>query len=178
MQNNFLYKKIEIENFFNIVEQFKSSIDRHKLNNQDHFNHIDKNSFLEDCALVKEYFDTNNCIIHNIATIELPPKFHGSLHIDSQKNSLALNFPVINCDDSYTSLYKIDSGIPSVVKMENGLTRLSFDDCDAVELTRFYLKHHAVLFNTKIPHQVFNFSDKTRLAISFRFVRDPWHLIF
>lgn len=177
MQNNFLYREIEIKNFFNIVEQFKSVIGQYKAHSQDHFNHIDKNSFLDDCPLSKEYFNSNNFIIHNIATIEIPPKSWGSLHVDSQQNSLALNFPVINCDDSYTSLYKIDSGVPSVIKIKNGLTRLSFDDCNAVELSRFYLKQNAVLFNTKIPHQVFNFSNKTRLAISFRFVRDPWHLI-
>jgi len=177
MKNNFFSLEIEINDFDNILKEFNSVLDLYSLNNQNYFNHIDKVSFLNDCKTVKKYFEDNFIEIYNIAIIEIPPNSKSNLHIDTQINNLALNFPILNCDNSYTSLYKINRGVPKIVKMENGLTNLSFNNCDFTEIDRFYLKNKAVLFNTKIPHRVFNLSDKPRIAVSFRFVKDPWVLI-
>jgi hypothetical protein len=178
MNYGFLFKEIEIENFRYIVEQFKSVADRYRSNNQFYFNHVDRDSFLKDCDLVKKYFDENKCEISVVATIEIPPRSQCNLHIDSQIiSSLAMNFPVFNCDDSYTAMYKIINGSPSSKKLSSGLSATSFDDCDAAEISRYYLKDKAVIFNTQVPHCVFNNSDKLRYAISFRFKKDPWHLL-
>lgn len=177
MNYNFLFEEIEIENFHEIVEQFNSVIHRYQAKNKLCFNHIDRDSFLKDCDLIKKYFDDNNCMIGYIATIELPPKSQGSLHTDSYRNILAMNFPVFNCQDSYTSLYRIINGTPYLKSFPNGLKTMSYDDCIYTEISRYHLTNKAVIFNTQIPHQVFNESDKSRLAISFRFLRDPWHLI-
>ena len=178
MSYGFLFKEIEIENFHDIIEQFKSIANKYRSNNHFYFNHIDRDSFLKDCNLVKKYFDENKCEISVVATIEIPPRSQCNLHIDSQIiSSLAMNFPVLYCDDSYTAMYKIINGSPSSKKLSSGLIATSFDDCEAEEISRYHLKNKAVLFNTQIPHRVFNNSDKPRLAISFRFIKDPWHLI-
>lgn len=178
MRYGFLFQEIKIENFHDILEQFKSVVDRYRSNNQFYFNHIDRDSFLKDCDLVKKYFDANNCEISVVATVEIPPRSQCNLHVDSQIiSSLAMNFPVFDCENSYTSMCKIISGTPVSKKLSNGLTAVDFGECEASEISRYYLKDKAVLFNTQIPHRVFNDSDKSRLAISFRFVKDPWHLL-
>jgi hypothetical protein len=177
MKNNFLSSEIEINDFDNILKEFNSIIDSYRLNNQGYFYHIDKTSFLNDCKTVKKYFEDNFFETQDIMIVEIPPHTIGDVHIDTQKNTLALNFPVVNCDNSYTSLYKINSGVAKMIKMTNGLTHISFNKCDFTEIDRFYLKENAVLFNTKIPHNVINLSDKLRIAVSFRFVRDPWSLV-
>jgi hypothetical protein len=178
MSYGFLFTEIEIENFHDIVEQFKSVADKYRSNNQFYFNHIDKDSFLKDCDLIKKYFDDNKCVIGNIATIEIPPKSQCNLHTDTQTTStLAMNFPVFNCENSFTCLYKVISGSPSIKKLSSGLTAQDFDNCEAIEIARYFLREKAVLFNSQIPHCVFNKSDKPRLAVSFRFVKDPWHFL-
>jgi hypothetical protein len=178
MSYGFLFKEIEIENFHDIVEQFKSVVTRYRSTNQFYFNQIDRDCFLTDCDLIKKYFDEKNCEISVVATVEIPPRSQCNLHVDTQIiSSLAMNFPVLDCEDSYTSMHKIISGVPSSKKLSSGLTALDFDDCEAAEISRYYLKDKAILFNTQIPHRVFNNSDRPRLAVSFRFVTDPWHLI-
>ena len=176
MDDVFLFEEVEIENFYDIIKQFNSVIDRYRIKSKLYFNHIDRDSFLQECDLIKKYFDNNDCTIGNIATIELPPKSQGSLHTDSYRNTLAMNFPIFNCQDSYTSLYKVIDGTPYLKSLSNGLTAMSYDKCTAIEISRYHLKNKAIMFNTQIPHRVFNNSDKPRLAISFRFIKDPWHL--
>lgn len=177
MQDVFLFEEIAIENFLEIVDQFNSVIGNYRKRNKMNFNLIDSKAFLRDCDLVRKYFDDHDCIIGNIATIEISPKSQGTLHTDTYKNTLALNFPVFNCADSYTSLYKIVDGEPFVKIYPNGLTHTDFSNCCLTEVGRYCIRDKAILFNTKVPHRVFNNSDKPRLAISFRFVTDPWHLL-
>jgi hypothetical protein len=177
MDDIFLFEQIEIENFHDIVNEFNSVIESYRKKNQYNFNLIDKDSFLKDCDLVKKYFDDNECVITNIATIEIAPKSKGTLHTDNYRNTLALNFPVFNCEDSYTSLYKIVEGEPALMVYPNGLTHTDFGSCSLSEIARYTIRNKAILFNTKVPHRVFNNSDKPRLAVSFRFAKDPWHLI-
>jgi hypothetical protein len=177
MTDNFLFKEIKIKNLKDINFQLRFAIDYYRPKNQNYFNHIDKDNFLKECPSINDYFVCNNFEVNKIAIIEIPGRSESALHIDTQNNFLALNFPVINCDQSYTAFYKIVEGSPNIIKMANGLTNLNFDNCGTEELDRFYLKQNAILFNTKIPHKVFNFSDNPRLSISFRFVNDPWLLI-
>jgi hypothetical protein len=177
MHDVFLFEEIEIENFNDIVNQFNSVIDNYRKNNQYNFNLIDRDSFLKDCDLVKKYFDDNGCIISNIATIEIAPKSRGSLHTDSYRNTLAMNFPVFNCENSFTCLYKIVDGAPFLKMNPNGLTHTDFSECVMLETARYCIKDKAILFNTQVPHRVFNNSDNPRLAVSFRFAKDPWQLV-
>lgn len=177
MHDVFLFEEIEIENFSDIVNQLNLIIGRYRKKNQYNFNLIDAKAFLKDCDLVRKYFNDHDCIIGNIATIEISPKSHGNLHTDNDRNTLAMNFPIFNCEDSHTSLYKVIDGEPVLKVYPNGLTHTDFDNCCLTEVSRYCIKDKAILFNTKVPHRVFNNSDKPRLAISFRFVVDPWHLL-
>jgi len=177
MDDIFLFEEIEIENFHDIISQFNSVIENYRKKNQYNFNLIDRDSFLKDCDLVKKYFDNNECVISNIATIEIAAKSNGSLHTDNYRNTLALNFPVFNCEDSYTSLYKVIDGEPVLKVYPNGLTHTDFGSCCLTEVAKYCIRDKAILFNTQVPHQVYNNSDKPRLAVSFRFAKDPWHLL-
>jgi hypothetical protein len=177
MRDIFLFKEIEIENFYEIINQFNSVIENYRKRNRYNFNLIDKRSFLNDCDLVKKYFDDNKCLISNIATIEIAPNSRGSLHTDSYRNTLAMNFPVFNCENSFTCLYKIVDGTPFLKMNPHGGTHTDFSECVMLETARYCIKDKAILFNTQVPHRVFNNSDYPRLAVSFRFVKDPWHLI-
>ena len=98
-------------------------------------------------------------------------------HIDSQDNSLALNFPIQNCENSYTEFYQIPKDSLMIAKrngevLSKSIISNSFGEC----VTKYYL-NSAVLINTHQPHKVVCLDHEQRICISFRFVKDPWHLI-
>lgn len=173
----FLYRTLEIENFEEIIQELKSYFLNFPPDNLEYFNHVNKDLFFKNCPITDNYFETNSLKIKNIASIVIPPNANGTAHTDTQQNVLALNFPVEDCENSYTSLYRVDAGIPKVISLLNGLTHCLFDHCKLTEIGRFSLIDRAVLFNTKVPHRVFNLSNQNRKAVSFRFVKDPWFLI-
>jgi hypothetical protein len=44
------------------------------------------------------------------------------------------------------------------------------------EISR-YILDRPILLNTHVPHKIFHNNEKSRYAVSFRFAKDPWHLI-
>lgn len=177
-KENFLFQKIYFSNFEEICSELRSHVLTHLPPNKNNFNHIDSVKLLKDCPLIKKWIIDNSLMLRKIAVIRIEANDMGSVHIDTQKHFLALNFPILNCENTYTGLYKIIKGSPKILTMSNGITYNTFDDCEFEEIARYNIVDSAILFNTKVPHRVNNPTDSMRVAVSFRFEPDPWDLIY
>lgn len=176
-KENFLFQKIYFPNFKEICDELRAHVLTHLPHNKNNFNHIDSTTLLKDCLLIKKWIIENSLVLRKIAVIRIEANDKGSVHIDTQKHFLALNFPILNCEDTYTGLYKVTHGEPKIVSMTNGLTYNTFDNCKFEEITRYNIVDSAILFNTKIPHRVNNPTNSARITVSFRFDPDPWNLV-
>lgn len=110
--------------------------------------------------------------------IQSRPFSIGIIHTDHRArndNILAINIPLINCQDSITEFWESDESNSKVTYTPNGspYTMISRDKC--TKISEFVL-NKPVVFNTDIPHSVRNLSSKPRIAISLRFTKDPWNL--
>jgi len=103
--------------------------------------------------------------------------FNSKPHIDMQVNSLALNFPIKNCEESETIFYTTRSPLEKVIlKKPNGVVYASLKNKDWIEIKKYTLDS-AILLNTHIPHKVIHRGKNSRVALSIRFDPDPWELI-
>ena len=118
--------------------------------------------------------------IFKTVLIVAAPKSIGKLHIDYRphdNNTLAINIPLINCDNAITEFWKSNEKSSVVEYSPSGSPYLSCGDRTTCTKIDEYRLVKPVLFNTSIPHVVDNYSDKPRIAISLRLVQDPWDLV-
>lgn len=106
------------------------------------------------------------------------PNSKNSIHVDYRADQLklALNIPLENCESSVTTMWDCGDSEPIYTETPLGIPYNIYNINHCKILTHFILDR-PVIFNTKIPHSVRNFSDKYRLAISLRFAEDPWSLV-
>lgn len=115
-------------------------------------------------------------VICALPQIKLSTARRTSVHIDCTPQALSFNWPVMNCADSTTYLYKIKAD-PIAGSLYNGggyYLQLDQSQCDVVD--QFQLTR-PTLFNAHVAHSVANPTDAIRLAMSFRFERDPFELL-
>lgn len=108
------------------------------------------------------------------------PNLVGKLHIDFRphdNNTLAINIPLINCDNAVTEFWESNQTSSVVEYSPSGSPYLSCGDRTTCKKIDEYTLTKPVLFNTSIPHSVNNYSDKVRAAISLRLAVDPWDLV-
>ena len=108
------------------------------------------------------------------------PNLVGKLHIDYRphdNNTLAINIPLINCENAITEFWKSSESSSVVEYTPSGSPYLSCGDRSTCTKIDEYRLVRPVLFNTSIPHSVNNYSDKPRIAISLRLETDPWDLV-
>ena len=118
--------------------------------------------------------------IFKTVLIVAAPKRIGKLHIDYRphdNNTLAINIPLINCDNAITEFWESNEKSSVVEYSPSGSPYLSCGDRTTCTKIDEYRLVKPVLFNTSIPHVVDNYSDKPRIAISLRLVQDPWDLV-
>jgi len=112
----------------------------------------------------------NKCVLITIAGGKTLP-----LHID-QRKGLALNIPLLNCEDTITELWTCDQPYKTGWT-HNGLPYHYYsENVNAVKIGEFILTR-PILFDVQVPHSSTNHGTKTRLAISLRFANDPWQLV-
>lgn len=88
----------------------------------------------------------------------------------SGASTFALNIPLINCQDSRTTLYR-NRKAPMYSFYGGRVAEIAkVSDCDPVA---DYTLDRPIMFNTQILHAVDNFSPDPRLAISLRFDQNP-----
>lgn len=117
--------------------------------------------------------------VEEVALVKVPP--NNSPHVAHTDilchygEFLALNIPLENCESSQTMFWITNEDrTRDKLKSKHGYGWVYTKDCTAID--EFYLTK-PVLFNHQVLHNVFNWSDTPRYAISIRFFKDPWHWI-
>jgi len=167
MIDNFLWQYLDIDDF--LIEDIKYHYMKAIPNNKHFFQKLDIG--------ITQFIGME---IKKSVLIQVEPHAIGRIHTDYRfdKNfgdTLALNIPLINCEDSITELWRSDY-IPPTRYTDNGQPYNFYDKARCIKISEFKLTK-PVLFRTDIPHSVSNSGNKLRQAISLRFKIDPWHLI-
>jgi hypothetical protein len=103
----------------------------------------------------------------------------GVVHKDFRphdNNVLAINIPLINCENSVTEFWESDEDNKFIQFNANRSPYISFDKAKCKKIDEFKLTQ-PILFRTDIPHSLSNYSNKPRLGISIRLATDPWDLV-
>jgi hypothetical protein len=166
MIKDFIWKYIDVDQ--SLMEEIQDLYNT-KLPNNNHFFqqvHLDLKKFL-------------GLDIQRLILIQVEPNARGRIHTDWRPSeygdSLALNIPLYNCENSITEMWESQYD-PPVQYTSNGQPYRYFDPKQCKKISEFKLIK-PVLFRTDIPHNVNNYSNLIRRAISIRFIEDPWHLI-
>jgi hypothetical protein len=166
IREQFLWKYIDIDQ--TLIEDLKSLYLRNLPANDDFFQTIDLS--------IDKFLDIE---VQRFVLIQVAPLAIGRIHTDwrpsNYGDSLALNIPLYNCEESITTLWKSEYD-PPVQYTSNGQPYRFFEPSKCKKISEFTLTK-PILFRTDVPHSVNNKSDKVRRAISIRFKEDPWHLI-
>jgi len=166
MINDFIWKYIDLEE--STVKKIQEKYLNHLPTNNHFFQEIKLN--------ITEFFGLE---VQRFVLIQVLPNAIGRIHTDwrpaNYGNQLALNIPLLNCENSITSLWKSDYSPPTQYT-ENGQPYNFYDPTRCVKIAEFKLTQPTI-FRTDLPHSVDNSSNCVRTAISIRFKRDPWHLI-
>lgn len=148
------------------------------------FVHVDAEYMMSFLPNLKQYFVENNVSdIERIAFVATPPHSINTIHIDQGLETLALNFPVTDCSQSYTKFLANNGKLETVKVREvnDGVESFriykKFVTDNPIEVGRYSLTK-PVMLNVKMPHGVYNDSGSgLRAGFSFRFKKDPWHLV-
>ena len=177
----FYYKHIDIDN--SICEEIK---EWGIVNIQDcdtPFKKLNLQKFNDECPLFLEWTKQNNIETEWVVGIKVNARNGQDStkvpHTDlrPEDKNFALNFPVVNCEQTYTCMYKLIKGKEIIIND----TSIAGGDADYKvfspdstfdEVAKFYLTQ-PTLFNTNVPHQVYNNTDKDRLSLSLRFESNP-----
>jgi len=143
------------------------------------FEMLDVQKVLDILPSIQNWFKSQGLLVTKVAYISTPTKFKQMIHTDVGDNELAINFPVFNCENTRTYFYKPKDGAPQVkVKYTPGtnLPYVSYEP-EMVSEVCFFTLNKPVLLNVKKPHSIDNQTDNNRVSISFRFNKEPTHLI-
>jgi len=103
----------------------------------------------------------------------------GEIHKDHRPNDnnvLAINIPLVNCDNSVTEFWETPENSTRIGHTSNGSPYIGFNRNKCKKIDEFKLTQ-PILFRTDIPHSLSNYSTKIRLGISIRLTTDPWDLV-
>jgi hypothetical protein len=117
--------------------------------------------------------------IFRAVLINAQPRSIGMIHRDHRpvdNNVLAINIPLINCNQAVTYFWNTTEDINKVSYTSSGSPYIGFSRTSCTKIDEFILTD-PIIFRTDIPHSVDNQTANNRLAISLRFKKDPWHLI-
>lgn len=171
---NLLYKRIQFDNTEFIAEQILSRIPKYILDLDSTFELFDPDDFL-DIADLRTGLEKLGWIdnLSFIGIVIVPPGV-SPIHIDAGEYNIGFNFPVLNCQRTYTVLYKPNDGVDidsKLGKLKNHIGLYEFEDNEVTEITRFELDG-PLLMNVKIPHQIINTNNGVRVSASLRFKND------
>lgn len=102
------------------------------------------------------------------------PNFPHTDIMPSPDQKIAINWPVFNCEETYTCFYQAKQDAkPHVEKLPNGLPYSKYSYEDVVETHRIKIDR-PVAIRYDILHAVENKTNKTRITASFRFKSNHW----
>ena len=177
----FYYKHIDIDN--SICEEVKQWGLNNIQTSDIPFVKLNLQKFNDECPLFLEWTKQHNIKTEWVVGIKVNAH-NGQIqskvpHTDlrPEDQNYALNFPVKNCDQTYTCMYNLIEG-DEIILRDNAIAGGDADykifsaDSKFEEVAKFYL-NKPTLFDTNIPHKVFNNTDHDRLSLSLRFESNP-----
>jgi hypothetical protein len=129
------------------------------------------------CPRLTEFLKRNKLfdILSYIVTIVVHPKKEFLVHVDGWE-SIGLNFPILNCEDSYTVWYDTEI-LDQPTHDRTGEIEASTKVCDQSNLEQKEIgRLDATIpswLNVNIPHRPVVYHNKLRAAISLRFNPAP-----
>lgn len=177
-KDNFFFKELDIPNYDSILAEIQRFyIANNPAEDRSQFSHISAGLLEANSPNLAQWLRDYNLQLRVAAIIRTPSGNVNIVpHIDTQMNDLAINFPVVNCNDCWTGFYKLTGGEKITKVLPNKLTYVNFSQDAVFEETSRFTLAKATIFNTKQPHAVVNPTNNVRIAASLRFVRDPWEL--
>lgn len=176
MTNNFWYNYIQCDRYAAIQHDLRCLILPNIDSYKNRYSHINTEQVLASSHELQSWLNELGVgTIRRIGLITSPPDSIGSTHTDNQTNDLALNIGV-QTSNSYTNMFKIVTGEPTIIKLENQVAYISYDSCTLEVQHRYDISLSPALINTKKVHQVMNPNSDWRICVSIRFDVDPLHL--
>lgn len=175
---DFLFKILDIDSVsFEKIKDEISVFNKSIESVPGRFTIVDKESALNALPTIVEWFKKNNLEVRQIAHISIGAHITQQAHIDSGEPELALNFPVLNCDNVTTEFFKLEQQDLTIqYTIGTNLPYHHFNSDNKNIIGSFSLMQPTLL-NIKMPHRVVNNTDLERISLSFRFKKDPWHLV-
>ena len=120
--------------------------------------------------------DLHSMAVIRVLPASVAPNFP---HVDvmpSPDQKVAINWPVFNCDNTFTTFYeeKLNAN-PEVVKLPNGLPYKRYSYNDVIETHRIKIDRPVAL-RYDVLHAVVNETKDVRITVSFRFATNHWEL--
>lgn len=172
---DFIFKTLDIADFEKIKEEI-AVFNQTMPSDPGRFNIIDNDTTLSLLPSIVKWFEENNLEVKQIAYISVGPNTVQQAHIDSGEPSLALNFPVINCEHVITQFLEfIKEDLTIQYTLGTNLPYYHYNSFDKTIIGELRLMQPTLL-NVKMPHRVVNNTNLERISLSFRFKKDPWHL--
>jgi hypothetical protein len=174
LSDNFYFKSLNIPS----IEHINAEIKLYDQNREPTvgFAHVDNTLVLNELPILNKWFNEHNMIIERIAVITIKSNSIQSPHVDQGTQSLAINFPLQHCNDTWTRFFKNTGTVVKKVTPDTKIPYLAYIDNNMQEDTRYELTG-PTLINIKKPHSVMNKTNFDRSCISFRFKEDPWFLL-
>jgi hypothetical protein len=172
---DFTFKTLHIPSFAKIKEEIA---ELHKTMPciPGRFSIIDTEKTLKALPTLVEWFNENDLKVRQVAYISIGANTTQVAHIDSGDPCLALNFPVINCEYVTTQFIEyIPEELTVQYSIGSNLPYYHYNSIDKKIIGSFSLIEPTLL-NIKMPHRVVNNTNLERISLSFRFIKDPWHL--
>jgi hypothetical protein len=177
---DFLYKIIHINGYDTIIEELSKYAYNNLPNKAGRSNpywHLHLFDLLKECPSIDAWFKEKQIVPRVCAIIVVTGDGANLIHVDHQKNKLALNFGIEIPPESYTGMYKLTKGKMHESMQPNGIPNyIFFNDAEFDLIDKFDL-HQPTLFNTKVPHGVYSPIGLRRISLTFRFIEDPWRLL-
>lgn len=185
--SNELYSKIivEIQNYYSFIE-FRSDSNYARKYHKTTFSVIVKEIFHHCPNLLRYIFLTLKCgDIHEIKYIHrysnetlLPHVDHVAEDLSlATDHYLALNFPVKNCEKCRVYFCEPIGKIQEERRYLGKNYRAKIGIHDNWRILGEYYLTEPTLINTNVYHNIENDTDDTRISLSIRFKKNPWHLV-
>jgi hypothetical protein len=173
MKKTFYYKQLNID--YNLEEIKNFFLNRTRYSQR--FELLNTREALNELPSIEAWFIKQNLEAQTVAYIATAPAFKQVIHTDVGTPTLAINFPVANCENVATRFYKADLSHCVVNNTpETALPYATYPESSVIEVCSYVLRT-PVLLNIKEPHSIVNLTTRTRYALSFRFKKDPYHLM-
>lgn len=180
MNSDFTYKYLEVKNSSEIISELQDYYSTNKSKYDQQFNGVTLTNLIAKCRHFKQWIVENKLRPTYAYYVVVRPGETSPLHIDAQENDLSVNFPIENCQDTWTTMYTVHSPLVYRAVYPGGVKRHWWEwessDPERTEICRCVVTQPLV-FNTKIPHQVNNPTQCDRVTFIIRFRVDPWFLI-